>query len=253
MIRLKNFLSALLLCFLVFSAHYSYAQPIRDALSSFQALESGDLILADFYATLALESPDLLGADRAAVYSYRGDARRRMGRFEEAILDYNLAIEMGLPTLFLAKVYNNRGIAHFGMFFWDMAARDYRNALILDPGFVVAMDNLGTALMAMGQMKEAIQEFTKAISLDPMNPFVKNNRGRAYLELRFYEESIRDFTDAIAINSFSRATPLFNRGIAHEGLGNFKEAKADFERVFELRPDEKTYMEKFYEYRLIDN
>jgi len=107
MIRLKNFLSALLLCFLVFSAHHSYAQPIRDALSSFQALESGDLILADFYATLALESPELLGADRAAVYSYRGDARRRMGRFEEAILDYNLAIEMGLPTLFLAKVYNN--------------------------------------------------------------------------------------------------------------------------------------------------
>jgi len=227
------------------------SQNLKDALSAHQALTLGDLQLAEFYATRALSDNDLIGSDRAAVFSYRGDAKRRMGNFEESVDDYSNAIEIGLPAAFMARVLNNRGLALFGMFQWETAVRDFREALVLDPDFIIAMDNLGTGLMAMGNMQEAINTFTEAMLADPSNARVINNRGRAYMVLKFFEEAIQDFSTAIELGNSNIATPLFNRGIAHESLGNREAARKDFERALALRPNELTYQDKFREYRLI--
>ena len=58
----------------------AFAQtPGQDALRAFDALRAGDWELANVYATRALEAGTLAPGDQAAVYGYRGDARRHLG------------------------------------------------------------------------------------------------------------------------------------------------------------------------------
>jgi tetratricopeptide (TPR) repeat protein len=239
----------IILCALLPAA--AMAQATQDGLLAYQALNAGDFELAEFYATRALESGELRRPDHAAVLTYRGDALRRMGRFEEAVVDYTEAVETGLPPEFAARALNNRGIALFGMLRFEEAIRSYRGALELDPEFVEAMDNLGTTLMRIDELPEALEAFNAAIAIDPSNPRARNNRGRAFLELEFYEEALVEFTAAIELGAGGLATPVFLRGITYERLGDREAARADLARALELRPGEPTYQEKFREYGLI--
>lgn len=227
------------------------AQAHQDGLLAYQALAAGDFELAEFYASRALADGSLRPPDQAAVLSYRGDARRRMGRFDEAAVDYAAAIDLGLPTEFAARVLNNRGIALFGSQRFEEAIRAYEGALALSPEFVEAMDNLGATWLRVGDARAALELFNDAVRLDPENPRARNNRGRAYLEMEFFDEAVADFTAALDLGTPSPATPLFNRGIAHERMGDRAAAAADFTAARQLRPDEPTYQEKFREYGLI--
>ncbi|MDA0654408.1 MAG: tetratricopeptide repeat protein [Proteobacteria bacterium] len=248
--RLRHLLlPLLLLC--VLAPGLARAQAQQDGLLAYQALAAGDFALAEFYASRALAAGGLRPPDQAAVLSYRGDARRRMGRFDEAAADYAEAIEIGLPTEFAARVLNNRGIALFGLQRFEEAIRAYEGALALSPAFVEAMDNLGATWLRVGDARAALEAFNDAVRLDPENARARNNRGRAYLDLEFYDEALADFTAALDLGTPSPATPLFNRGIAHERLGDRAAAAADFAAAQQLRPDEPTYQEKFREYGLV--
>ena len=222
-----------------------------DGLRAFQALTAGDFELAVFYATRSIESGELATGDRAAVLSYRGDARRHLGVLDAALEDLTSAIRLGLPPQFAARVFNSRGLVRFAERDWLGALRDYDTALELAPDFVAAMDNRATVFLMMGDLEQAIAGYNQTLAADPGNAMAYNNRGRAFLQLRYYEEAIADFTRALELGTPNPATPLFNRGMAHEGRGDRDAARADFERALALNPREPTYREKFVEYGLV--
>ncbi|MHA2620296.1 MAG: tetratricopeptide repeat protein [bacterium JZ-2024 1] len=55
------------------------------------------------------------------------------------------------------------------------ATENFREALILDPGNVPAMIDLGVALAKRGRLKEAREEFRRALQLDPGNELATRN------------------------------------------------------------------------------
>ncbi len=222
----------------------------EDGLRAFQALADRDWDLAVFYATRAIEAGALADGDRAAVHAYRADALRHKGDFVAAIDDYDIGLKIGYPPAFRARVLNNRGIAFYAVGLFDLSIEDYTEALNLAPEFAAALDNRGTSYMAMGLFDFAIDDYAAAIALDPNNYHAFNNRGRAFLELRFYEEAIVNFTAALDLGSPS-PTPIFNRAMAYEGLGDRDRVLEDLAMAHRLSPNEPTYQEKFQEYGLL--
>ncbi len=130
--------------------------------------------------------------------------------------------------------YFLRGNAHLDLGEFAQAARDYEEAIRLDPDNPVHRNNLGIALRYMEQFAEAIQAYSRAIELDPAYRDAYTNRGVAFADTGDLESAVRDFGRAINIDpefwfAFSQ------RGLALWGLGRRSEAEADYERVRELR------------------
>lgn len=246
-----RFLFALLTALLV-AATAAAQTPGQDALRAFDALRTGDWTLANTYATRALEAGTLAPGDQAAVYAYRGDARRRLNQLQEAVLDYTRALEIGLPAAYAARVYNNRGMAMVAADLFANAVDDYTAAIRLDPKFSEAYVNRGVVHMMNRRMEAAFQDFADALKANPNNGRAYSNRGQAYMHVEFYEDAIAEFTAALELmnDPEEAVVPLFNRGLAWEALGEDDEAYADFALAYQVAPDEPTYQDKYREYGL---
>ena len=247
-----RFLFALLTVLLVAGAAAAQT-PNQDALRAFDALRTGDWTLANTYATRALDAGTLAPGDQAAVYGYRGDARRHLEQLQDAVLDYTRALDIGLPPTYAARVYNNRGMAMFAADLFANAVDDYSNAIRLDPKFSEAYVNRGVVYMMNGRIEPAFQDFADALKANPSSGRAHSNRGQAYMQLEYYEEAIADFTAALEVmnDPEEAVVPLFNRGLAWEALGEEDEAYEDFALAYQVAPDEPTYQDKYLEYGLL--
>ncbi len=75
---------------------------------------------------------DLNDAD---AYLNRGIVYQRKGQYDQAISDYNKALEIN-PRF--AKAYNNRGLAYKKKGKYDQAISDYNKALEINPRYADA-------------------------------------------------------------------------------------------------------------------
>ncbi len=80
------------------------------------------------------------------------------------------------------------------------AIAEYKKAVALDSGLVLALNNLGNALFDKHQMDEAMAEYYKAIALNPDDAVAHNNLGRALVadKIRLIE-AIAEFRKAIQL------------------------------------------------------
>jgi tetratricopeptide (TPR) repeat protein len=116
----------------------------------------------------------------------------------------NRALDESLSRRDRAATYVNRGIIHMQAREIDNALRDYDNALRLDPGIAEAHVNRGIALLHKGGAdKEAIAALTRGLEMNPARPEVA----------------------------------LYTRAVAHEMVGNVREAYEDYLAAATLKPD----------------
>ena len=88
-----------------------------------------------------------------------------------------------------AVVYNNRGTAYFNKEGYDQAIQNYDKAIELNPNFAEAYNNRGNAYEDKGEYDQAIQDYNKAIELDPENAeFYTNNRKLAEKLKKIYKK-----------------------------------------------------------------
>ena len=98
----------------------------------------------------------------------------------------------------------NRGIIHMQARDLENAVADYRSAIAMDPALAEAHVNLGIALLHRGgQDKAAIDSLTRALEMKPDRPEVA----------------------------------LYTRAVAHEMLGNVREAYEDYAAAAALAPE----------------
>ncbi|KAK9807964.1 hypothetical protein WJX73_008264 [Symbiochloris irregularis] len=74
----------------------------------------------------------------------------------------------GLPDE-LAQVYNALGFAYFNMEKNDLAVEHYRKAVELQPGYVVAWNNLGDAFEKKQRWGDALKAYDEALTYAPTN------------------------------------------------------------------------------------
>ena len=72
------------------------------------------------------------------MYIYRGNAHSAMGANQQALENYNIAIQLD-PRNVLA--YNNRAVTHQKLGHFESAIRDYTKAIDLAPNDATAYNN----------------------------------------------------------------------------------------------------------------
>ncbi|MGK7949257.1 MAG: tetratricopeptide repeat protein, partial [Xenococcaceae cyanobacterium] len=111
------------------------------------------------------------------VYFYLGNSYYYQGNYQQAISDYDRAIEID-PQL--ADAYNNRGNAHSYQGNYQQAISDYDRAIEIDPQLAQAYYNRGIAHSYQGNYQQAISDYNKAIEINPQYADAYNNRGNAH-------------------------------------------------------------------------
>ena len=114
------------------------------------------------------------------------------------------------------------------------AVKAFSKSIELDPQFVDAYFNRGTAYIELRNYQQAIKDFNKAIELNPLNPAIYFGRGGAYEIFGNYQNAINDFNKAIELDPQSKAA--YYRGLAYEKLGNYQQAIMDYNKAIELNP-----------------
>ncbi len=114
------------------------------------------LLLAAGCATVQTELKD------AAAYNNRGNAYWNEGQYDQAISDYNKALEINPRH---TQAYNNRGVAYRSKGQYDQAISDYNKALEINPRFAAAYYNRAIVYLSTGQYDKAWEDVYKAQDL----------------------------------------------------------------------------------------
>jgi tetratricopeptide (TPR) repeat protein len=73
----------------------------------------------------------------------------------------------------IAPIYNGLGYAYFAQEQYDLAIRQYKEALKLKPDYVTCFNNLGHAYEKKKLSAQALEMYEEALKLDPKNATAK--------------------------------------------------------------------------------
>lgn len=90
--------------------------------------------------------------------------------FIQAIAMLKKALKSGnIEPLEMAAIHNALGYAHFGQEQYDVAIRQYKEAIKLEPAYVMAMNNLGHAYEQKKLTSQALDIYEQALAIEPEN------------------------------------------------------------------------------------
>ncbi len=110
----------------------------------------------------------------------------------------------------------------------EEACASYAAALALEPHRADALNNLGLALVALGQHREALAKFDAALAIDPNDIGALHNRANALFELGSFEEALAP-CDAVLTGNPAHIDALNTRGVVLAKLRRFEEALASYD------------------------
>ncbi|MFQ5876140.1 MAG: tetratricopeptide repeat protein [Acidobacteriota bacterium] len=180
-----------------------------------------------------LQSLGYLRQDTANSHNNRGILHLRMGRYEEAIGEFERAIERS-EDLAIARI--NIARARLAMKQYDAAASVLGELLESSPRSKEAENLLGTIRMEQGRLQEAKAHFERALRYEPNFTEAHNSLGLLYDRLGRTDEALRLFRRAVEVDP-DYAEPYNNIGLIHKREGRPDEAIAAFRRAIEADPE----------------
>lgn len=165
-------------------------------------------------------------------YSDRGMTYHLLHRYEEALIEFNRAIELNPSS---SPVYTNRGGAYFKLNRYQEALSDINHALEIDSANAVAYSHRGLVYSALQQFEDALVDHNHALELNPFSAYIYNKRGSTYKEIGRYEEALIDFNHAIELDPINTES-YESRGDTYFTLERYEKALADYNRALELDP-----------------
>ena len=134
----------------------NYEYFFNRAQDKFELTDYKEAIL-DYNKALELSPTEI-----CLVYSMRGNAKRKLGDFDGAISDQNIALDF--DPLYVDG-YFNRGIAKFKKRDFDGAIEDYSQVLKINPKDSDAFFNRANVKKEIEDMKGACEDWRKAADL----------------------------------------------------------------------------------------
>ena len=196
--------------------------------NALKKLKRFDEALASYDKAIALK-----GDPAPLMLNSRGSVLRDLGRLDEALADFDLAITLDPQFV---EALNNRGNVFKDMERADAARADYERAIALKPDNADAFNNRGTLHKQLGENEQALLDYEKAIALRPDYPEAFYNHGTTLCDLGRFDDALTQFTRAIALRP-GYAEAFYNRGTALMALRRIDDALAEFAQALALKPD----------------
>jgi tetratricopeptide (TPR) repeat protein len=193
-------------------------------------LYGADVVITNCSTIIDLRNrPD---SDIAAAYDKRGIEYFKRAEYDLALRDYEEALRLN-PAL--ASAHNNRGLVYENRRQFDLAIQSFDAAIKLNPRSVAALINRGNAFVRSGEFGRALQNFNQAIALDPTSAAAVLGRGNVYAAASQYNRALDEYDRGIALNP-KFALIFANRGWTYIALRQFDLAAADFDEAIRLEP-----------------
>ena len=141
----------------------------------------------------------------------------------------------------LAEAHNS--LAHIDLheWKWESAEEGFREAIALDPAYVLAHHWYALCLTALGKANEAVDQMKKARDLDPLSTRINADLGMACLAAGSYDEAITQEQKTMELNP-KAGGPYWIRGMAYQQKKMYSEAIKDYRHVLEIYPGDPNYL-----------
>ncbi|MCC5599883.1 tetratricopeptide repeat protein [Nostoc favosum] len=181
---------------------------------------------------------------------WRGEIYRLMKRYEEALPDFDRAIELDSKY---AWALANRGVTYHLMKRYTEALEDFDRLIELNPKYDWAITirgvtyrlielnpkyewviaSRGETYRLMERYTQALEDFDRAIELNPKLDWAIASRGQTFLQLKRYNEALADFNCAIGLKSHDDWY-LYDRALSYLALNQANKAQIDLALAIKL-------------------
>lgn len=193
-----------------------------------------NLYFRDYKKTLeyigkALETDKI----NARAYFMKGITHKEMGDTAKAVASFQTAVDQD-PEYYhayiqLGVLYATRNN--------PLAADYYKNALKQNPNSIEARYGLGMYYQENEEYNKAISEYDSILRIEPKYKQAHYNLGYIHLVyLKVYSQAVKHFTMAIDCDA-KYAEAYYNRGYSYELMGDIMNAKTDYTRAIDIRPN----------------
>jgi TolB-like protein/DNA-binding winged helix-turn-helix (wHTH) protein/Flp pilus assembly protein TadD len=181
----------------------------------------------------------------AAAYSGLADTYALLGDWQYAVMPTKEAVPRAKAAALkalelddtLGEAHNSLGFCLDG-FDWnfDAAAREFRRAIELNPGYAPAHHWYAWHLALLGRNDDALAEMRKAASLDPLSLNINSDLAELLLIAHFPDESIQQSRKTIDMDpAFSAAHNQLAQGYLAKHM--YAEAIAELQKAIQLSGD----------------
>jgi len=178
------------------------------------------------------------------VYQYLGIVQRRLGRWNEAEINYKKALELDPRDVALLNDMGNEFYFYLRRFDEGYVVLDRAQQLAPDSAAVLA--NRVNLLQAQGRLDEADQQLAR-VPGDSTDYWVVNARGNQAFFRRHYDEAVKIFERKINSRPADQPPDFFdklflvNLGYAYQWMGKPDEARKALTRAIEaIKPTPET-------------
>jgi tetratricopeptide (TPR) repeat protein len=125
----------------------------------------------------------------------------------------------------------------------NQAIGQFQVALKIQPDYVRAHTDLGSAFAKLGRLSDAMAEYRAALAIDPDLAIPHNNLGNTYAQLGLWNEAISQYETALRLDPeyadarHNLAEAEYNLGLGLAKAGRTFEAAAHLEAALRVRPD----------------
>lgn len=173
---------------------------------------------------------------RAVVeHFHRGLAAMSARDWTRANDEFTAALQLNPPEPQASTAAYNAGIAEANLGRYDDAARDFRDAIARDSGFLAAMANLTAVDLRRGDVQEARSVANRFVTLAPDSARAHYSRGLAALAANDLSTARDDFAQLLKSDP-KYAVAHYDLGITEERLGHYTAASVEFASALQLSP-----------------
>ncbi|MDY6781947.1 MAG: tetratricopeptide repeat protein [Cyanobacteriota bacterium] len=186
---------------------------------------------------------------KAVALAWRGETYRLMGRYEDALRDFDKAIAIDSEYKWAIA---SRGETYRLMERYEEALKDFDRAIELDPQYEWAIANRGNTYFLMKRYEEALKDYDRAIEFDPKDDWAIANRGFTCQKMGRYEQALKDFDKVMELDP-EYDCAIERRGVTHRKMGRYEKAFEDFDKAIELDSEcKRTIGHQGQTYRLME-
>ena len=228
---MKRIVSIFLFCWSCFQlSSQTYDEWISRAMN---AVEKDSLYQAEeaFKKALQLEPSNMRNA---LLFSNLGTVQRRMGKNQEALESYSLALNL---TPYSVTMLLNRASLYLEMDYLDKAYVDYCNVIDLDAAHPEALQFRAYIYMRRRQYQEAKNDYQRLLEAKPGDKTARIGMAMVHQKMLRYRESLEELNRLI-VDYPQDASLLKARAELELDMNTFELALLDLENAAKLTPND---------------